>query len=230
MELGIITRRSPTGEPVILTNQAAPRGSLVAQAERLDKALRTEVLGLEDSLVARGLLPEESGSEARGQPRGDVKLWHATGVGLRRIAEKHDFGGTRERRWLWEAIYNIHATSRIKRAERGRNRNHFEYCYRLGRIPLPLAERIQWSEWVYFFDSTTIRGETRADEWLQSLLAKREKVTRQVFRKFFEILNTRIRNLDTSVLSRTELYAIYDAAWVTAGMGSASRLTRDGSA
>ena len=213
MELGIITQRSPTGEPTILTNQAAPRGSLVEQAERLDKTLRFEMQELETSLVGRGLLRDDSEPERPGSRRGDVDLWHAVGVGLYRIAAKHGFRGSRERRWLWEAIYNLHASPSIKRAERGRNRNHFEYCYRLSMIPLPLAERIKWSEWVYFFDSTTIRGETRADDWLQTILAKREKITRQSFRKFSEKLNKRIRDLDTSVLTRKELYAIYDEAW-----------------
>jgi hypothetical protein len=228
MELGIITRRSATGEPTILTNQVAPRGSLVAQAEQLDRMLNAEVRELEDSLITRGLLPE--GSEGKGQahPRGDVMLWHATGVGLRSIAEEHDFGGIRERRWLWEAIYNLHASPGIKRAERGRNRNHFEYCFRLGKIPLPLAERIRWSEWVYFFDSTTIRGETRADEWLQTVLARREPITRSQFRKFSEKLNNRIRLLDTSVLSRKELYALYDEAWASAKREISGGTARDG--
>lgn len=226
MELGIITQRSATGEPTILTNQAAPRGSLVEQAERLDKALHTEVRELEASLVGRGLIRDEGDPERTGSSRGDVELWHAVGVGLYRIAAKHDFGGTRERRWLWEAIYNLHASPSIKRAERGRNRNHFEYCYRLGRIPLPLAKRIKWSEWVYFFDSTTIRGETRADDWLQSVLSKRENITRQSFRKFSERLNERIHDLDTSVLTRRELYDLYDGAWSAAAAETATRTER----
>jgi len=215
METGIITERLATGEPRVLSNQLAPRRSLVEQAEKLDKLLRAEVQELETSLVARDLLPDEVPPEGAKLPRGDVRLWHATGTGLRMIAERHGFGGARERRWLWEAIYNLHATSRIKRAERGRNRNHFEYCFRLGKIPLRLAERIKWSEWVYFFDSTSIRGETRADEWLQGVLAKHERVTRQRFRNFSERLNDRIRRLDTSVLSREELYALYDEAWAS---------------
>jgi hypothetical protein len=213
MDSGIITERLPTGEPRVFSNQVAPRRSLVEQAEKLDKLLHAEVQELENSLVASGFLADEMPWEGTRLPRGDVRLWHAMGVALRIIAEKHDFGGVRERRWLWEAIYNLHASPRIKRAERGRNRNHYEYCYRLGRIPLQIAERIKWSEWVYFFDSTTIRGETRADDWLVGVLSKREKVTRQSFRKFSERLNERIRDLDTSVLSRKELYALYDGAW-----------------
>lgn len=221
MDSGIVIERLPTGEPRIVSNQVAPRRSLVDQAEKLDKLLNTEVKQLEESLVARGLLPDDVSPEGARLPRGDVRLWHATGVGLRRIAERHDFGGAQERRWLWEAIYNLHATTRIKRAERGRNRNHFEYCYRLGKIPLQLAERIKWSEWVYFFDSITIRGETRAVDWLEGVLPKREKVTRRSFRKFSEKLNERIRDLDTSVLSRDELYALYDGAWNAASAEAA---------
>jgi hypothetical protein len=191
----------------------APRRSLIEQAKQLDKELHDEVRDLEASLIEKGMLPAQIAPEDKGAPRGDVRLWHTIGVGLRRIAMKHGFEGSRERRWLWEAIYKLHASPRIKRAERGRNRNHFEYCYRLGKIPSSLIERVKWSEWVYFFDSTTIRGETRADEWLPGVLGQRVKVSRQQFRKFSEKLNDRIRNMDTSVLTRDELYALYDEAW-----------------
>ena len=36
-----------------------------------------------------------------------------------------------------------------------------------------------------------------------------DKITRQLFRRFSELLNDRIRKLDTSVLNKTELFAIY---------------------
>ena len=213
MEIAIITERRATGGAVVLTNQIAPRRALVDQAERLDRELHQEVANLEESLTREGLLTGSGENDAASRPREVVHLWHAVGVELRKIVERHGFEGSRERRWLWEAISNLHASPQIKRAERGRNRNHFEYCYRLSRIPLATAQRIKWSEWVYFFDSTTIRGETRAAEWLQAVLDRGDTASREHFRKFSERLNVRIRKLDTSVLSRKELYALYDEAW-----------------
>ena len=65
------------------------------------------------------------------KPRGSVDLWHRVGRELDAIAKKYDVKGLRERRWLWDAISNLHATERIKRVNRGRTRQHFEYCYRL---------------------------------------------------------------------------------------------------
>ena len=132
------------------------------------------------------------------------------------MTAKHGIVGTRERRWLWEALQNLHASRRISRAVRGRTRNHFEYCYRLAQFSSGFASQIKWSEWVYFFDSRTVREENRIDEWLQRLTQKGDKITRQLFRRFSELLNDRIRKLDTSVLNKTELFAIYDAAWVAA--------------
>jgi hypothetical protein len=142
-----------------------------------------------------------------------VLLWHALGQKLRAICEEKLIIGIRERRWLWEAIANIHASERIKRARRGRARDHFEYCYRLSLYPIEFAKRINWSEWVYFFDSLTVREERRVDEWLTTLVKRGELIDRKVFRPFTQNLNKRIQDLDTSELTADELFSIYDKVW-----------------
>jgi len=215
-EFAIITERLPTGEPRVRTTSPAPARAFLEQAELLDRQLGLEVRAMETSLISRGMLPKEVPAEGERLPRGDAELWHAVGVGLRKIVDKHRMAGARERRWLWEAIQNLHASPRIARALRGRTRNHFEYCYRLGGFPPKIAEQVQWSEWVYFFDSKTVREEPRVDEWLQRVVRNGEKITRQIFRRFSENLNKRIRNLDTSVLSPQELFSLYDQAWIAA--------------
>jgi hypothetical protein len=213
MDVAIITDTTPTGGPLIRSSVAAPGPQLFEEAERLDRTLRDEIRDLEASLVDRGLLAELPNEPAARAGRGGVALWHSLGVGLRDIAERHLLTGLRERRWLWEAIEKRHASPRVLRAGRGRNRNHFEYCFRLSRFPIGLATQLQWSEWVYFFDSRTVREEQRIDEWLVQRLRGPGRITRAQFRRFSEALNARLRTLDTSVLSNSELFRIYDEAF-----------------
>jgi len=132
---------------------------------------------------------------------------------LRALCEEEGIVGRRERRWLWEAIENIYATKRIKRAGRGRTRQHFEYCYRLSIVPIEFADQVNWSEWVYFYDSRTVRDELRIDDWLLTLVKEGQKITRKIFRKFVQNLNKRVKNLDTSELNTKELFQIYDQTW-----------------
>lgn len=142
--------------------------------------------------------------------QGNVLLWYALGLELRKICKEKEITGRRERRWLWEAIENIHATDRIIRASRGRTRSHFEYCFRLSQFPINFAKQLNWSEWVYFFDSRTVREEPRIDKWLETLVERNEVINRNNFRQFTQLLNKRIRKLDTSILTQKELFEIYN--------------------
>lgn len=145
-----------------------------------------------------------------GESQGNVVLWHTLGIKLREICNEKEIMGRRERYWLWEAIENIHVTDRIRRAKRGRTRSHFEYCYRLSQFPIDFAKQLNWSEWVYFFDSRTVREEPRIDDWLKTLVDRDEKISRELFRFFTQSLNKRIQKLDTSILTKEELFTIYD--------------------
>ena len=109
MDLAIITERLPTGEARYRTSQPGLTEAARRQAESLDKALHKEIEDLEDRLVAKGVLPREIPSEGEQLPRRqrtDVACgWHGPSQG----DCKASIVGTRERRWLWEALQNLHA-------------------------------------------------------------------------------------------------------------------------
>jgi hypothetical protein len=186
---------------------------LEKQAKALDKYLKKRIPEIEKELVAEGLLTEVVEGNDLKQDKGSVLLWHALGTKLRAICQSEGITGRRERRWLWEAVENIYSTQRIRRATRGHTRIHFEYCYRLAGFKLEFAKQVNWSEWVYFFDSRTVREELRIDDWLRTLVAQGQKINRQIFRRFVQHLNRRVRELDTSELGQQELFLIYDAVW-----------------
>ncbi len=214
MSFAIITEKYSGGGVKTLRSSAVPlTPKLNERAKALDRYLSKRIPAIEKELVDTNLLDARIAKPDEFRSQGNVRLWHTLGGNLRAICAEFGIQGLRERRWLWEAIEKLYATDRIRRAGRGRTRSHFEYCYRLSQFPLEFAERVNWSEWVYFFDSRTVREEPRVDEWLMSLVGKGEKTDRQTFRRFTERLNRRVRNLDTSELTKPELFEIYEKTW-----------------
>lgn len=213
MEIAVITQKDAEGHVKTIRCTTFLTPELQAQAEALNKRLGKRIPAIEKELVNMELLEKNIPKNESTQGRGDVLLWHTLGKKLRVLCEEEGIVGRRERRWLWEAIENIYATKRIKRAGRGRTRVHFEYCFRLARFRIEFAEQVNWSEWVTFFDSRTVREELRIDDWLETLVEDGKKINRQLFRKFVERLNKRVKNLDTSELNNQELFKIYKATW-----------------
>jgi hypothetical protein len=213
LALAIITEKYSDGKSKTLRTTAPLSSELRRQADQLDSRVHTQIQHLETELVAAGLLDVPIPATGSVKARGGVPLWHRVGRELVRIAKEAGVRSVRERRWLWEAIDNLYASERLKRASRGKTRMHFEYCFRLAQYPLELASKMNWSEWVYFFDSLTVREEPRADKWLKTRLEAESALDRRTFRRFTENLNRRIRKMDTSILSTRELFDLYDATW-----------------
>ncbi len=215
MSFAIITEKYSGGDVRTLRSSVIPpTQDLIEKAYALDRYLGKKIPAIERELVEQSVLDSPIPTSNASKKEGNVELWYSLGSKLRKICEEKEVNTVRERRWLWEAIEKLYATERIKRAGRGRARSHFEYCYRLSNYPLEFAKRVNWSEWVYFFDSRTVRDESRAEEWLMFQIKRGERVNRQEFREFTQRLNRHLKNLDTSVLSNVELFSLYDKIWV----------------
>lgn len=212
MEFAIVVQKYADGSVETLrSTQHPPSSDLEEHAKKLDAYLHRKVRAIERQLISDGLLAARI--PEKGAKPGNASLWYALGSQLTKLCQRCRIEGKRERRWLWEAIYNLHATNRIKRAQRGRTRNHFEYCFRLAQFPRVIAERLNWSEWVYFFDSLTVREEPRADRWLARKAKTTSDIDRRLFRRYTENLNRAIKKMDTSVLEEPELFHIYETVW-----------------
>jgi hypothetical protein len=208
MELAIITERNPRDNSVrtMRSTVQPPTAAMAERAEELDRFLRSRMDRLQRTLTRKGLVEGP-------RSKGSVELWYAVGRSLDEIVQSQGIKGVRYRRWLWDALDNIPNGDTLKRARRGKTRLHLEYCYRLAQFPGSLAKKMNWSEWVYFFDSPTVREEPRADTWLAGTIEAEQSIDRQTFRRFAELLNSRIKHKDTAVLSDTELFAQYQSAW-----------------
>lgn len=163
--------------------------------------------------IEKNLKSEFRRARGRKHRPGDARMWRTLGEELGRICKTYSVENARERQWLWEAIQNLYASDFIKKKERGKTRNHFEYCYQLAQFPSEFSDQINWSEWVYFFDSRAVREDQRTVVWLKRKVEASSAVDRREFRRFIERLNKRIQKLDTSVLTDDELFEIYDSVW-----------------
>lgn len=214
MAVAVITEKYLDGAVRTLRSTSVPPPPEMEDGAReLDEFLVKRLPNIERKLVKKGLLDETLAGLGKPKPKGNAELWYELGLELAKICRKWSIKSHRERRWLWEAIENIHATERIKRVRRERTRLHFEYCYRLARFPRELALRLNWSEWVYFFDSPTVREETRVDKWLSQKATRSRNIDRTFFRRFAQNLNKRIKGKDTSVFTDDELFQLYTQVW-----------------
>lgn len=104
----------------------------------------------------------------------------------------------------------LHVPDSMKPKDRGPNRQHIKYCYRLGKYDQNTALKLKWSEWSYLFDSASINAEERFDSWFNNELSKKpELFDRNCVRLLGKTLNTMLRNIETSDLSDEEIENCY---------------------
>lgn len=118
-----------------------------------------------------------------------------------------------EKRLYWKNV-RLHAPKEFLVKDRGLNRIHIEYCFRLAGYRKNLAVRRKWSEWVYLFDSPSINGENRFDEWDKEKIENEKNYTsRKSTRNFIQCTNSILEKIETKDLDKDELFRCYEGAW-----------------
>jgi hypothetical protein len=179
------------------------------KADKLDNFLKSEIRRIENEVAQKGLL------ELKGKP-GAIKLWYSVGVELRSLwKEARDTFGLPDTfiTYFMKAVYDN--SNRIKpassRAERLRN-SLFYYCYLIADFPWEMVEASgNWAEWSDFLDSKRIRDDPRIVNWFidRKVMNYRneQKLTRHKwFKKITKVIRNELRNIDTTVLEKNELY------------------------
>lgn len=118
-----------------------------------------------------------------------------------------------EKHLYWINV-RIHAPKFLLADDRGHNRLHLEYCFRLAGFSKEKALRMKWSEWVYLFDSPGINREERFDKWLDLKMNCSIELSRESIRLFVQCANQILGKKETSKLSDDELFRCYEAAWM----------------
>jgi len=183
------------------------------RADALDEFLHKKIEEIEGKAAGDGLL------ELKGKP-GAVRLWYFVGVELRQLWDE-----VRKTFKLpdtligvfMKAVYDNSQKLRpgSGRADRYKN-SYFYYCYLISKFPWNVVEDSgTWTEWVEFLDSKRIRNDPRIIEWfadrrVTELREGRNYTREQWFRGITRKIRNNLRNIDTTVLERDELFQMLD--------------------
>ena len=165
-----------------------------------------------NDLTKKEMSKFNSKKHLKGKLKNKVELYWRFGSVLRNIF-KTGLVIPGERKIYWKNV-RLHAPAQLLAKDRGPNRIHIEYCFRLAGYPKNLVLRRKWSEWVYLFDSPSINKENRFDDWDKNKIKKEEKyLSRGNTRLFIQCLNSILENKKTKDLNDDELLSCYEGAW-----------------
>ncbi len=173
------------------------------QARQLDALLKKSI----NDFKKRVLKGEKKG-------KADVSLYWDLGDVLRKIFYKSGLIDHSEKSLYWFNA-QIYVPNELMAKDRGPNRLHLAYCFRLAGFPKSKVERMKWGEWVYLFDSPGINREQRFDKWLdKKFQGEKNKFTRDDIRFFAQTVNQFLGNTETNDLTDEQLARCYDTAWL----------------
>jgi hypothetical protein len=177
------------------------------RANQLDTLLKEELKKLKKILTKNGSLIKNT--------KGNVALYWKLGNLLQEIFNNSGLIDASEKHLFWLNA-RLHVPEELLAKDRGPNRLHVEYCFRLAGFPKDKALKMNWGEWVYLFDSPGINREQRFDKWLEKKMHNEIiKFNRDDIRILAQSINKIMGNMETKDLSNEQLNKIYDAIWMT---------------
>lgn len=177
------------------------------KADRLDILIADEMNKLGTVLSSEDKMPQRGSKDK-------VAIYWELGRVLRRIFFESGLIEPAEKSLYWINA-RIHVPKYLLADDRGHNRIHLEYCFRLSGFSEEKALRMKWSEWVYLFDSPGINREERFDKWLDSKMDDSSmNFSRESIRLFVQCANQILGKKETSKLINDELFRCYEAAWL----------------
>lgn len=206
--MAVIIKYDSEGNPVI----RSLRGVGIPDEEReraykLDKLLKEELEEL-DKRLKRARVSVKRGSKNK------AEAYWELGAVLRKIFFESGLVEAAEMPLFWLNA-RICTPKNLRAEDRGPNRIHVAYCFRLAGYPKEYALKREWSEWVYLFDSPSVNKEPRFDKWDQNKMREDSKyLSRKSMRLFIQCLNLMLKGIETSDLTDEELTRCYESAWL----------------
>lgn len=184
-------------------------GSTEAERERarqLDALLKKDLIGLKQRLTKEGLFTKKA--------KGNVDVYWELGNILRKVFFGSQLIDISEKHLYWLNA-RLHTPKELLGKDRGPNRLHLEYCFRLAAFPKNKATRMKWGEWSYLFDRSGINREQRFDKWLEEKMqVEPDKFSRDDIRILAQTINGLLGDKETTDLSDDQLRRCYETAWV----------------
>lgn len=176
-----------------------------ARARQLDDLLKKELAKLKKRLAKSEALKKNA--------KGNVSLYWELGNVLRKIFYEAGLIDASEKHLYWLNA-RLHVPEQLMAKDRGPNRMHLEYCFRLAGFAKDKAMKMKWGEWVYLFDSPGINREQRFDKWLETKMqSERNKFCRDDIRILAQSVNKLLGNIETKDLKDEQLARCYEVAW-----------------
>ena len=202
----------PDGSEIVVKRYISEKSPLTndlkQQAEKNDGIIEAKMREIEQEMKREGYI------QLKGKKGGVIQLWYEVGTRLAFVDSLEL--DTISRKFVWRAIFDHagalydHTESMSIRARERPLNSHFRYCYLIGKKPWSLVKSAgNWTAWVEFFDSIAIREDDRIVYWIDKI---HEKIpnTPNWLRILNKAIRNDLRNLDTSVLSETELISRLD--------------------
>lgn len=142
-----------------------------------------------------------------------VEIYWEFGNVLRRIFLNSGFVKKEEKIYFEENV-KIHTPKELLAKDRGPNRRHIDYCFRLASYEKKKVMKMKWGEWTELFDRNQ---ENRFDEWFDLKTAVESGLLKREFiRRFTKIKTAILHNLETKDFDKNELYRCYETSWLLA--------------
>lgn len=178
-----------------------------ARADKLDNLIAKEMNKFNRLFSSEDKIPRRGSKDK-------ASIYWELGSVLRKIFFESGLIEPAEKSFYWINV-RMHVPKSLLADDRGNNRVHLEYCFRLAGFSKGKAERMKWSEWVYLFDSPGINREERFDKWLDSKMDDSStNFSRESIRLFVQCANQILGKKETSKLTNGELFRCYEAAWM----------------
>jgi hypothetical protein len=182
-------------------------------ADKLDDFLTVEIGKIEEKLREKGLLV------LRGK-NGSIEFWFNLGVELRnlwnQVRTKFNLPDT-FLPYFFKAVFDNSETIRPQSGRADRLKNaYFYYCYIIAGFPWKEVLSVgSWRQWIEFLDSKRIRADPRIIDWfvdrkVMEIQLSTDLHREEWFRRITREVRSEFHNIDTTVLSKKELYDSLD--------------------
>lgn len=113
---------------------------------------------------------------------------------------------------FWKMLRQNVNTNDSRKVFQEKQRDPYEHCYMLGKLPKELVLKFSMSKWDHLFDITTARKDDRLYNWMLNVKNEEFINNQHVFQNFCKCLKLYLNDIDTAILFDDEIYQIYDDA------------------
>lgn len=172
----------------------------IKEADRFDNALNEEIREIEKVLLRKKMLtPESRKSDMLG-------AWYLIGTRINKFLKKYSVS-PEEEKLFWDNLYgrSLLISKTTPTSKISKTRNDFRIASLLAHYPLTKLEKIGlWALWREIITYKAFRDE-RVLNWVIKKLEQTPPKTRNEGRPFLKAVSTRLKKIDTTVLSDREL-------------------------